>query len=120
MSQPGSLATFLPTGSETKLLPFSPQQSLVSDLPSLHSVEASDRQCALSPPECGMHLEVSPSGSGPLRPADAMDEGEVVNEGWLIKSPPQKRFPRAVSGATWSGGRAVCVCCDTVWPFDLG
>ena len=26
-----------------------------------------------------------------------MEEGEVVNEGWLIKSPPQKRFPRAVS-----------------------
>ena len=47
-----------------------------------------------------MHLEVSPSGPGPasLTPADTMEQaGEVVNEGWLIKSPPQKRFPRAVS-----------------------
>ncbi|XP_043188993.1 GRB2-associated-binding protein 1-like isoform X2 [Amphibalanus amphitrite] len=44
-----------------------------------------------------MHLEASPPDTGPppLRLANGMDDGEVVHEGWLIKSPPQKRFPRA-------------------------
>ncbi|XP_037087610.1 GRB2-associated-binding protein 2-like [Pollicipes pollicipes] len=42
----------------------------------------------------GMHLDLVPSPAA-LSPAAGMEEAEVVNEGWLIKSPPQKRFPRA-------------------------